>query len=140
MLVTGVPAWERLRSSGSPSSRTCEIFPVSTKWSRRRSTGRNDESQTIDSRATEENMPKTIHPANSRWFWTFVLATVMDSSSSSGKLGASRVTIFWNSITMALRLAGSVSTRIFSTSASTSSVWKPEALRNGTPFLMPSEV
>jgi hypothetical protein len=31
--------------------------------------------QTIDSPTTEENMPKTTHPANSRWFWTFVLVS-----------------------------------------------------------------
>src|SRR5690349_3618317 len=62
------------------------------------------------------------------WFCTLVLATVIDSSSTSGSSGASTVMIFWKSPTSALRLAGSVSTLIFSTRASTSSVWKPEAL------------
>ena len=67
------------------------------------------------------------------WFCTLVLASVFDSSSSSGRSAASTVVIFWDSTTNALRLAGSVSTLIFSTRASTSSVWKPEALPKARP-------
>ena len=44
-----------------------------------------------------------------------VLATVRESSSTSGRLEHSRAAIFWNSTTSARRRVGSISTLIVST-------------------------
>ena len=54
----------RLRSNGSPSSRTSERSRV-REASRPRRAGRDGHPQAIDLQTTEENMPKTIHLARS---------------------------------------------------------------------------